>query len=346
MTKIYLIRHAEAEGNLYRVAHGHYNSLITDRGYEQIKALQKRFANVPIDAVYSSDLFRTCTTAKAIYVPKGLPLHKDPAFREVNLGVWEDRPWQELTMESPEQMFYFNRHLEKWQIEGGESVQQVLDRYVTALRRIAKEHDGQSVAVFSHGAATRIVLGTLQGLRPEELGQTPHGDNTAVSLLEAEGEDIRVIYRDDNQHLLDTGLSTLANQNWTKSKNMLESGLYYMPLTDALCRELTALGAEIPTNGHLITVMFEGHAVGIVQLLPEKDTTAGWIGYYWLSPALRGQHRGIVPLGQAVKYYRTRDIDRLRLECADDITRRFFAKFGFYPLSGNIMEKYIGYEER
>ena len=28
MTKIYLIRHAEAEGNLYRMAHGHYNGMI------------------------------------------------------------------------------------------------------------------------------------------------------------------------------------------------------------------------------------------------------------------------------------------------------------------------------
>lgn len=56
MTTVYLIRHAEAEGNLYRRAQGHYNSTITDRGYRQIAALAKRFADIPIDAVYSSDL--------------------------------------------------------------------------------------------------------------------------------------------------------------------------------------------------------------------------------------------------------------------------------------------------
>lgn len=345
MTKIYLIRHAEAEGNLYRVAHGHYNSLITDRGYMQIEALKKRFADIHIDAVYSSDLFRTCTTAKAIYVPKELPLRTDAAFREVNLGVWEDRPWQELTIESPDQMSFFNRHLEKWHVEGCESAEQVLDRYLPALRRVARENDGKTVAVFSHGAAMRIVLGTLQGLRIDEIGQTPHGDNTAVSLLEMDGDEIRVIYRDDNQHLLDAGLSTLASQSWTKSKDMLEKGLYYASLTDTLHRELTEQGAEVPTEGHLITVMYDGHAAGIVQLLPNKDTAAGWIGYYWLSPVHRGEHRGIVPLGQAVKYYRNRGIDRLRLCCADD-TRHFFEKYGFKPVEGNILEKYIGYEER
>ena len=51
MTRLYLIRHAEAEGNLYRLAHGHYDSLITERGYRQIAALRKRFADVPIEAV-------------------------------------------------------------------------------------------------------------------------------------------------------------------------------------------------------------------------------------------------------------------------------------------------------
>ena len=36
----------------------------------------------------------------------------------------------------------------------------------------------------SHGAALRTLLGTLQGMSLEEIGQTGHGDNTAVSLLE------------------------------------------------------------------------------------------------------------------------------------------------------------------
>ena len=33
MTTIYLIRHAEAEGNLYRRIHGWYDALITENGF-------------------------------------------------------------------------------------------------------------------------------------------------------------------------------------------------------------------------------------------------------------------------------------------------------------------------
>ena len=51
MTTVYMVRHAEAEGNLYRRVHGWYNSLITDNGYRQIAALRGRFADIHIDAV-------------------------------------------------------------------------------------------------------------------------------------------------------------------------------------------------------------------------------------------------------------------------------------------------------
>ena len=79
MTTIYLIRHAEAEGNLYRRVHGWYDSLITENGCRQIAALEERFRDVPIDAVWSSDLFRTRTTARAVYRSKNLPSTPAPA---------------------------------------------------------------------------------------------------------------------------------------------------------------------------------------------------------------------------------------------------------------------------
>ena len=178
MTTIYLIRHAEAEGNLYRIAQGQKNSNLTDRGWRQVRALEKRFADIHIDAVYSSDLYRTCATASAIYKPKGLPLHRVPALREINVGGWEQRTWGDIYRQDPQQMEDFSRHFTKWHIEGAETPWQVLDRVLGAVRAIAAENEGRTVAVFSHGYAIRVLLAHLQGYSMEEAGQTPHGDNT------------------------------------------------------------------------------------------------------------------------------------------------------------------------
>ena len=86
MTTVYFVRHAEAEGNTYRRMHGQYNSLITENGVRQIEALRARFEDIPVDACYASDLYRTCRTAQAVYIPKGLPLHPDRRFRETSVG--------------------------------------------------------------------------------------------------------------------------------------------------------------------------------------------------------------------------------------------------------------------
>lgn len=340
MTRIFLIRHAEAEGNLYRIAHGQYNGLITDRGYRQIEVLRRRFENEHIDAVYSSDLFRARTTARAIYEPKGLPLNLEPAFREIHMGIWEGRLWQELNTEFEEQMFCFNRKLDGFGVEGSETCQQVLDRFLPALRNVAEKHEGQTVAVFSHGAAVRMVLGTLQGLPLSEVGETPHGDNTAVALIEYDGGNFRVVYMNDNSHQVEAGLSTFAKQTWWRDKRMMSGGQYYRPMDEDTARKF-----NVPEGGVSLAVWFNGEAVGAVQLLPEKDPAVGWIGYYYLREDMRGRNYGIPPLGQAVMYYRERGIDRLRIETDDANIRGFFAHYGFYPLEGNVMEKYTGYGE-
>ena len=208
MTRVYIIRHAQAEGNLLRRAQGHTNGAVTETGMLQIRALEERFKDIHIDAVYASDLLRTCTTAQAIYVPKGLPLHTNACFREYNMGVWEGRTWDEIFETDAENSDNFNWHLEKFSVEGGETAQMVLDRFVPALRGICAEHDGQTIAVFSHGAAMRTVVTVLGGGKLEDVGATDYCDNTAVSLLECEDGQFRVIFRDDNSHLTRAGLST------------------------------------------------------------------------------------------------------------------------------------------
>ena len=129
------------------------------------------------------------------------------------MGAWEGYTWQEVSRLWPEEFYHFNRRIDLWQPEGGENARQVLERYLPALEEVARAHDGETIALFSHGAALRIVLGTLQGQTLREVGTSPHGDNTAVSLLEYENGRFRVVFRDDNSHLTGSDeLSIFAKQ--------------------------------------------------------------------------------------------------------------------------------------
>ena len=383
VTKVYLIRHAEAEGNLYRRIHGWYDSLITENGYRQIAALEERFRNVSIDAVYSSDLFRTKTTAGAIYKPKGLELNTRHALREIHLGVWEDMTWAEADRIHSKQLLLFNTNDPRFTCEGGESFAQLRQRVSQAILKIAASHPGKSVAVFSHGMAIRNVIAHFQGIPVEETNaKVPHGDNTAVALLEIESGNVEVKYINDNSHLSEE-TSTFARQAWWRDKGAAkDANLWFRPLDmehdsqfyyDA--REeawLNIHGSMLHFDGEgflrdamehsrydkrcVMQVMMDDHPAGLLQLDMHRDAEkgVGGIPFFYMLPEYRRMGLGVQLLGQAISIYRPMGRKYLRLRCAPDnyIAQRFYKRNGFKKIGEDpgsrvpldIMEKYIGYE--
>ena len=384
MTRIYLIRHAEAEGNLYRRVQGQYDSLVTERGLEQIKALEERFRNEPIDAVYSSDLYRTKKTASAVYLGHNLPLNTDPGLREVAMGAWEDRPWGQVGREDRQQLIYFNANDPRWHIEGGETFPILRQRLVSTLEKIARANEGRTVVVTSHGMAIRNALAGIMGLPIEEGKQVAHCDNTGVSLLEFENGVWSTVYLNDNSHLTGT-LSTFAGQKWWKAGSGLwdDANLWYRPLDMKKdgkfyydCRR------EAWENIHGSLANFDGEGflrdaemqaaysdkavwqtmlgdrpTGIVQLdiATGEREKYGAIPFLYLLPEFRHQGLGVQLIGQAVSVFRHMGCDRLRLRCAPDnaVAQRFYARYGFTKIGEaagsrvplDLLEKHIGFYE-
>ena len=382
MTTIYLIRHAEAEGNLYRRIHGWYDALVTENGFRQIEALRRRFQDVRVDAVYSSDLWRTMTTARAVYEPRGLTLHTDPALRELNFGDWEDQPWGRPYWKEPEAMERFNRTDPAWRAPNGENLAEAGARAGAAVERIARAHPGQTVSIFSHGTAMRQLLANIKGLSPEEWHTMGHSENTAVTKLEWDGERFHVVFEGDASHL-PPELATLGRQAWWRKEGVHREdvNLWYRPLDWPGERELylearreawhSTHGADVPFDGegflrdaalHLsrtpwgVTAAMAGDRLaGLLQLDPERyqEDKAGYIPFCYLTPRSRGLGLGVQLIGQAVSFYRPLGRDKLRLRCAPYNSRaqRFYAKYGFRKIGEeggsrvplDILEKYIGY---
>ena len=386
MTTLYLIRHAEAEGNLYRRIHGQYNSLITDNGYRQIRALQERFADVPIDAVYSSDLFRTMTTARAIYVPKGLPLQTRSDLRELNMGEWEDRSWAGIDRANKEMMGLFSATSPDFRTPGGESFPEVRRRGTAALLDIAAKHPNGTVAVFAHGTFIRNTVAEFLGIGPENMKKMGHSDNTAVSLLEIENGKVHVVYMDDNSHLTPE-ISTLARQHWwNKADKKLDVNLWFAPFDLSqeenrafyrACREdawknlygrldrydgegfLSEAYHHWQANPQSLAMAMAGsHPSGLLQLDLDRGAREkkGYISFLYLSPEQRRNGVGVQLIGKSISVYRPLGRDWLQLSCseANKPALAFYEKYGFRKSSsapgayGTLyeMEKYIGYEDQ
>lgn len=358
MTTIYLIRHAEAEGNLYRRIQGHYDCLVTENGDRQIAALEARFRDIHIDAVYASDLYRTRKTAESIYKTHGLPLHATERLREMCLGAWEDRTWGEVERETPDQLRLFNNDPERWDIPGRESLRSVQERMRRVILDIADAHDGGCVAVFSHGASIRCLCAAILGIPSAEFPKLPYCENASVTLLEVDNGKITIRYMNDAEHLPEEN-RTLRRQSWWKNGNTgKDRNLWYKAMdlssqadTYRAYRRDGWMAVHGTMRGYAdvyLDVARQHHAaapeavaeaylgkepVGMIELAPERgvDEKIGAIAFYYMRAPYRGQSLGIQLLGHAVSFYRARGRERLQLRVAEDNAHAigFYRHYGF-----------------
>jgi len=181
-----------------------------------------------------------------------------------------------------------------------------------ALRRISAEYPCGAAAALSHVDPLRRRLGTKQGLSLEEIGHTGHGDNTAVSLVEVEGDDMRVVFRDDASHV-PASASTFRRQSWHKDDAATEPGLWYDTRRE-------------DNNGRKATAMLDEKEAGrfAVELTPE----ALRITDYRILPEFQGKGYGVQLLGQAVQFARKHDRETVVVTCGEPLDG-YFKRYGF-----------------
>lgn len=365
MTTVFMIRHAEAEGNLYRIVQGQFDSCITPRGRKQIAALAERFRDVPLDALYSSDLRRTRETAKAITKYHKLEPHYSARLREINLGVCEGLSFGDMGRLDPVQMDKFNNDPAEWRAEGAETFAECTERIVSAVTEIAEANPNKTVAVVSHGMAIRSLLAYIMNVKSRDIPTLPHGDNTAVSKLVYDGERFTVEYYNDNSHV-PAELSTFARQSWwrKKTKGADKNNLYYLPLDPntegelyidcyaaawrAVHGSLDGFNAETYLNSAkrhceknsrsvLKAFRTDGELAGIVEKDYERSRGAGvgWISLVYIAEPLRGMGLGTQLVGRAITDYETlgRRCARLHVSSANEYALSFYENLGFVRLS-------------
>lgn len=357
MTTHYLIRHAEAEGNLYRRIQGQWDGEVTPRGRRQIDALAERFRTTALDAVYSSDMRRTIETAGALLRHHALALQTTPRLREIYMGAWEGLTWGDADYAEPEQMFFFNHDPARWSIPGAEPYSVVERRITSVLNDIAARHPDGTVAVVSHGTAIRTYLAARLGIASSDIGTLAHGDNTCVAKLEFENGAVRVVYHNDASHLPEE-LSTFGRQTWWKGVDKDPGNLRMEPMVfprdnafyTACYRDAwrTIHGSEDGFTPQLYLAAAHNHArtrhavmrlisgdapVGMIELDTAHPGAAGrlWVSFFYLTPEARGKGWGVQLLGHAVWFCETFGFPGIRLHCAAENAHAngFYAHYGF-----------------
>ena len=184
MTTLYFVRHGESEANAAHRFSGRSDSPLTVRGHEQALAVAEALRDIRVDRIIATPLSRSLDTALVIARERRMPVYVERELIEIDVGERTGATFDEV------------RGLPDWKDDGfvawpgGETLEQVLERALRAVRRIARETPEGTVLVIGHGGVTRILVSHFLGILPR-LDRSP-ATNTNVTVIVTDGDTGRV----------------------------------------------------------------------------------------------------------------------------------------------------------
>jgi probable phosphoglycerate mutase len=154
VTRILLARHGETDWNRVGRWQGQADPPLNDAGRSQAAELAERLAGDGIAVIYSSDLARASQTAHVVAERLGLDVVEDAGLREIDVGSWSGLTRAEVEQRFPEG---YARWLGGEIGHDGETREELTERVVGAVERIAAAHPDDTILAVTHGGAIRAL---------------------------------------------------------------------------------------------------------------------------------------------------------------------------------------------
>jgi alpha-ribazole phosphatase len=187
--RLFLVRHGETDWNLTRRYQSHSDMPLNQNGIQQAQSLAKRLSKERIDAIYSSDLWRTMETANCIakeYKPV-LVVQSDPRWRELSFGNWDGLNHEEIQAG-------WQMEINRWYADPvnscppeGETILQLSERVRSAWDELQSQHKDETVLLVSHGGTIQVLLCMLLSVELSRYWQlhVKQAALTEISMYEA-----------------------------------------------------------------------------------------------------------------------------------------------------------------
>lgn len=166
VTFLHLLRHPHVDTGGRRLAYGHRDLPLSERGRREAEDLIAfAVARLPRpDGVLTSDLARCTALARPLAEAFDVPLETVPALREQAMGAWEGAAWEDLTAADAEAVHAWWADYLRAAAPGGESLLDLAAR-VEAWRAASWERlRGRRWLVVTHVGVIRVLACGLLGL--------------------------------------------------------------------------------------------------------------------------------------------------------------------------------------
>jgi broad specificity phosphatase PhoE len=188
-TLLFLIRHADVE-NPHKLLYGHLDGFdLSELGRAQAAAVGDRLRAEDIRRIVHSPLARAVETARLINERLDRPaiLEADPELREAEFSRYlQGVPYWQVPLRRP---LWFVHKAKRGLVPGDESIERLGGRVLDVVKRLAREHPGETMAVVSHADPLNAAWVVLDGRAHNEREMYRKSiDKAGMLRLEMDGE--------------------------------------------------------------------------------------------------------------------------------------------------------------
>ena len=192
--RIHLVRHGQTIMNAQVRFRGRLEVPLNEVGRAEAREAARALVGSGLVAVYTSPLGRAREVAEAIAKANGVgAVRAHPGFLNLDYGAWEGLTKEESAQVDPFAWGNYVADPEHAVCPEGEAVAEAADRVVAALRAIAKNHPGQSVAAVSHGVMLRLAVLRVEGASDNDWQFAMPTGGAIVFDVDPDTDTIRVI---------------------------------------------------------------------------------------------------------------------------------------------------------
>lgn len=163
---LYLVRHGQTEANVAERFVGWSDDRLSERGREQARELAARLGSGGVARIFSSPVRRCVETAEILSGELEVEVRTVHGIHEIVVGPWKGLTAEDVRGRWPEEYRVFLDRPDEFRLQGRETLQEVRNRAVEAIDRVAHSLLGgpeRPAVVVTHLAVIRVLWLGAQG---------------------------------------------------------------------------------------------------------------------------------------------------------------------------------------
>lgn len=168
--EIYLVRHGQLdwEDNIKKCI-GITDVNLSEEGIKKAVSIGNFLRERNINEIYTSNLTRCKKTAEIVSSILHIPYNIENQLIEINMGIWENKSFDYIKLNYPEEYYNRGKSLSTFRIKNGETFKECYERSNHIFRELSEKNYDKNIAIICHSGIIKSIICSISNISLDEI---------------------------------------------------------------------------------------------------------------------------------------------------------------------------------